>query len=403
MKANDLERYRDIVGDNTIEELYKLAAPLENKEVVHINSTLYGGGVAMILSSLVPLMNELNICTEWHQIKGETDFFVTTKMIHNALQGADLELSDQKKQVYLEIIQKNSIYTHFEDHDCVIVHDPQPLPLISCYKKRQPWIWRVHIDISRKNEMVWKFLQEFIHQYDHMIVSMSDYLQHLEIPQTTIMPSIDPFAYINQELNQSEIDHHLKKHSIEHDKPIIAQISRFDKWKDPLGVVKTFKKVRETIDCKLILLGNMAQDDPEGREIYTELITDVQEMRDVQVIVEESSFLVNALQREADVIIQKSVREGFGLTVSEALWKGTPVVASNVGGIPLQVVDGKTGYLVNNIDECAARITKLLKDPKLRNELGLQGKEYVKKNFLITRQLKDYINLLRIVMLHYKV
>lgn len=403
LKPNKLDKYREIIGDEKIDELYDLASPLDKKQIVHVNTSLYEGGIAMILSSLIPLMNELGISTEWHQVKGKSDFFVTTKMIHNALQGANIEISDRRKKVYLEVNEENAVFTHFEYHDCVIIHDSQPLPLISCFKKKQPWIWRCHIDLSRRNEAVWNYLLQFILKYDHLILSLSQDLQKIQMPQSVIMPSIDPYSYVNQELKKSDIENTLKRYEIEHDKPIIAQISRFDRWKDPLGVVEVFKKVKEKIDCKLILLGNIVQSDEEGHEIYEELITNIREIPDVQVLSIQSNFLVNALQREADVIIQKSIREGFGLTVSESMWKQTPVVASNVGGIPYQVIDGKTGYLVNNIDECASRVVKLLKNPKLAQEMGKNGKDYVKTHFLITRQLEDYVKLLRLVLLHYKI
>jgi len=403
LKPNKLDNYRELIGDEKVEELYDLAAPLDKKEIVHVNTSLYEGGIAMILSSLIPLMNELGISTEWHQVKGKSDFFVTTKMIQNALQGADIELSDRRKKVYLEVNEENAIFTHFEYHDCVIIHDSQPLPLISYFKKKQPWIWRWHLDLSRRNQAAWNYLLQFILKYDHLILSHSQDLQKVQMPQSVIMPAIDPYSYVNQELKKSDIEDTLKKYEIEHDKPIIAQISRFDRWKDPLGVVDVFKKVKEKVDCKLILLGNIVQSDEEGHEIYEELITNVREIPDVQVLTIQSNFLVNALQREADVIIQKSIREGFGLTVSETMWKETPIVASNVGGIPYQIIDGKTGYLVNNIEECANRVVKLLKNPKLAQEMGKNGKEYVRKQFLITRQLEDYVKLLRLVLLHYRV
>lgn len=397
-----LKIYRPIIGDSFIDEIYEHATPLIEKHIVHINSTLYGGGVAEILNSLVILMNELGIDTGWRQIKGTTDFFVTTKMLHNAMQGAKLKLSNHRKKIYLENNELNSIYTHIEDHDAVIVHDPQPLPLINCYRKRQPWIWRCHIDISNKYEETWNYLRQFVAKYDSMVVSMEKYKQDVDIPQEIIMPSIDPFNFTNQEMKESEIDRYLDKYGIEQNKPIISQISRFDKWKDPIGVVYAFKKIRKQVDCKLVLLGNMAQDDPEGQIIYEKIIKETENMKDVEIYTTESSFLVNALQRASSVVLQKSIREGFALTVSEALWKGTPVVGSNVGGIPLQIIDGKTGYLVNNIDECADRVVKLLKNPELAENIGKAGKKHVKNNFLITRHLMDYLNLLKKLIIHYK-
>ncbi len=380
-----------------------MAKPLYDKRVTHVNSTLYGGGVVEILNDLVIMMNELGIDTEWHQIKGTPDFFTTTKIIHNALQGARKGLSKNRKINYLEVNRRNSIYNHLEDTDCVIIHDPQPLPIIKYYNKRQPWIWRCHIDISKRNARVWRFLKTFVDDYDAMIVSMDQYKQLVDLPQHIIPPSINPFNDKNKELDEEEVEYYLHKYNIPNDKPIISQISRFDKWKDPMGVVDAFKIIKEKFDCRLVLLGNMAQDDPEGQEIYGNLMAHVEDEEDIIVSTAESSLLVNALQRASEVVIQKSIREGFALTVSEALWKGTPVVGGNVGGIPLQVLDGKTGFLVDSIEGCAKNVLKILKDPTLARQLGEAGKEHVKTNFLMTRHLEDYIKLLRQFVINYKV
>ena len=299
--------------------------------------------------------------------------------------------------------RRNSIFNHLENTDCVIIHDPQPLPIVSYYKKRQPWIWRCHIDLSERNKHVWTFLQKFVNQYDAMIVSMEKYKQAVDLPQEIIMPSINPFNDKNKELSEKRINHYLKKYGIERDKPIITQISRFDRWKDPIGVVNAFKFIKKKFDCKLVLLGNMAQDDPEGQVIYQELMKHVENEPDIVVSTVESSLLVNTLQTISKVVIQKSIKEGFALTVSEALWKGTPVVGGNVGGIPLQIIDGKTGYLVNSVEECADRVLKLLKNPNLAEKIGNAGKEHVKKNFLMTRHLRNYVELLKKLVINYKV
>ncbi|MFX0132446.1 MAG: glycosyltransferase [Candidatus Hodarchaeota archaeon] len=398
-----LKKFAKIVGFDYINNLIEESKPLYDKCVVHVNSTLYGGGVVEILNDLVIMMNELGIDTEWHQIKGSPEFFTTTKIIHNALQGAKKGLSGKRKRIYLEVNRRNSIFNHLEDTDCVIIHDPQPLPIIDFYQKRQPWIWRCHIDLSARQDRVWEFLQQFINKYDAMIVSMDDYKQVVDLPQEIIMPSINPFNDKNKELSEKRINHYLKKYGIERDKPLISQISRFDKWKDPIGVVNAFKLIKKKFDCKLVLLGNMAQDDPEGQKIYQELMRHVENEPDIIISTAESSLLVNTLQTISKVVIQKSIREGFALTVSEALWKGTPVVGGNVGGIPLQIIDGKTGYLVNNVEECADRVLKLLKNPDLAEKMGKAGKEHVRKNFLMTRHLMDYIKLLKRIAINYKV
>ncbi|MFX1257527.1 MAG: glycosyltransferase [Promethearchaeota archaeon] len=398
-----LKKFAKIVGFDYIDNLVKESKPLYDKSIVHVNSTLYGGGVVEILNDLVIMMNELGIDTEWHQIKGSPEFFTTTKIIHNALQGARKRLSPKRRKIYIEVNRRNSIFNHLEDTDCVIIHDPQPLPIINFYRKRQPWIWRCHIDLSARNELVWNFLQKFINKYDAMIVSMNKYKQVVDLPQVIIMPSINPFNDKNKELSEKEINHYLKKYGIERNKPIITQISRFDRWKDPIGVVKAFKLIKKKFDCQLVLLGNMAQDDPEGQELYQKLMNHVENEPDIVVSTAESSLLVNTLQTISKVVIQKSIKEGFALTISEALWKGTPVVGGNVGGIPLQIIEGKTGYLVNSVEECADRVLKLLKNPTLAEKMGKAGKEHVKKNFLMTRHLMDYIKLLKTQVINYKI
>lgn len=402
-KLNYLKDYKDIIGEKALDTLYEESYPLIDKHIDHVNSTLYGGGVSILLDSLIILMNELGMRVEWHVIKGTPDFFRITKSMHNGLQGADVKLTNHDKEIFLENNLRNTYHSIVEDNDCVIIHDPQPIAQIMYHRKRQPWIWRCHIDISNKNQAIWGFLYQFLCKYDRMIISMDKYKQEIDIPQHLIAPSIDPLSFINKELKDSEIDKILDKFGIERNKPLICQISRFDKWKDPLGVIEAFKKAREKVDCKLILLGNMAQDDPEGQMVYQQVIEHAKNIKDIEIFTAESGYLVNALQRISNVIIQKSIREGFALTVSEALWKKTPVIGANVGGIPLQVIDGKTGYLVNNVDECADRIVKLIKDPKHAEELGKNGKQHVKKNFLITRHLMDYVKLLKETIIHYKI
>lgn len=394
--ALSLKNYRNIVGEELVNKIYEEAGALEKIHVEHINSTFYGGGVAEILNSLTLLMNDVGMKTGWRLLKGHTDFFNVTKKFHNALQGSDILLSKNKKRIYMETNEINSIIMHIGSADCVIVHDPQPLPLISFYEKKQPWVWRCHIDLSDPNQELWGYLKQFIQKYDSVIVSMEQYKkQDLQKPHHIICPSIDPLTAKNRPVSGAAIKKYLSKYGVDMDKPIISQISRFDKFKDPLGVVKAFEIVKKQIDCKLVLLGSMASDDPEGEIIYNRLMEKVKGNEDIILINFADDFLVNCLQRASDVVIQKSMREGFGLTVTEALWKGKPVVAGNVGGIPLQVIEGKNGYLVNNIQECADRTIGLLKNPKLREEMGAFGIEHVKKNFLVTRHLMDYIMLLK--------
>ena len=391
-----LKDYKDIVGEELIQNIYGEATPLDKKHVEHINSTYYGGGVAEILNSLTLLMNDVGIRTGWRLLKGHPDFFNVTKKFHNSLQGENIVLSENKKRIYMECNETNSIIMHIDFADCIIIHDPQPLPLINFYEKKQPWIWRGHIDLSNPNKVLWDYLKQFIEKYDAAIVSMEQYKQpDLQKPYHIIHPSIDPLTTKNRPIHDATIKKYLSKFGVDLDKPIISQVSRFDKWKDPLGVVKAFEIIKKQVNCKLVLLGSMATDDPEGDVIYNKMMEKLKDDKDIIIINFADDFLVNCLQRASNVVIQKSLKEGFGLTVTEALWKGTPVVAGNVGGIPLQVIDGKNGYLVNDIKECADRTIKLLKDPKLREEMGKFGVEHVKENFLITRHLMDYIRLLK--------
>ncbi|NOZ93108.1 glycosyltransferase [bacterium 3DAC] len=398
-----LSDYRRVIGDKEIYEIYKAAKPLLGKHVVHINSTYQGGGVAEMLNTLIPLMNSIGIKTGWRILHGTPEFFNVTKSFHNALQGADINLTNNIKKIYEETVEAFSVFTHL-DHDFVIVHDPQPLPLISFYKKSQPWIWRCHIDITNPNKTLWEYLKGFILAYDTVIISSEKYKKDdLPNPQVIFYPSIDPLSEKNRDMTPEEVDMVIKKYGIKTDKPIITQISRFDPWKDPVGVIEVFKKVKQSVDARLVLLGNMASDDPEGWKIYREVekaAKDLIKTGDVLLLTVDSSTLVNALQRKADVVIQKSTREGFGLTVTEAMWKKKAVVASRVGGITLQIEDGVNGFLHDpyDYDGFANTIVKLLEDKALAEEIGQRAHETVKEKFLITRLLKDYLNLLSSLM-----
>jgi trehalose synthase len=397
-----LDDYKEIVGDKTISDIYKKARTLYAKHVLHINSTFQGGGVAEILSSLIPLFNDIGVDTGWRILHGSADFFTITKKFHNALQGDKINFSEMKKQLYLQTNEYFSVYTHI-DHDCVIIHDPQPLPLIKFYKKRQPWIWRCHLDLSSPHKELWNFLKRFVLKYDLVIISNEKYKRKdLPVEQRVIPPAIDPLSSKNMELSAKDSEKYLRKYNIPTDKPLITQISRFDKWKDPEGVIEVFNIVKKKVDCRLILCGNMAADDPEGGKIYEKVKKRASRLtnnNDIILITSENDILVNSLQRSSAIIIQKSIKEGFGLTVTEALWKGKPVVASNVGGIPFQIRDGENGFLVEPFDTngFADRIIQILQDKKLASEIGKKGKETVRNKFLITRLLLDYLDLLQAV------
>ncbi len=392
-----LEDYRDIVGDETISEIFRKSKGLYGKKILHVNSSYQGGGVAEILNHLVPLMSDLGIDVDWRVIHGHHDFFNITKKFHNALQGEEINFSRLKRSVYTETNKRFTTYSNI-DHDAVIIHDPQPLPLIRYFKKRQPWVWRAHIDLSDPNQEVWNYLKQFIIRYDKAVFSAKEFVSSdIGTDTEIIYPSIDPLTVKNKEIDQATIDKYLDKYGIEADKPIISQISRFDKWKDPEGVIEVFERVNEEVDCRLVLLGSMATDDPEGPKVYESVVELAKDRDDIIVINKESDILVNVLQRVSSVIVQKSLKEGFGLTVTEALWKGSPVVASDVGGIPLQVTNGETGFLVDpeDYDEVANRILEILDNPELGAKLGGSAHRNVIEHFLITRHLLDWLKVLK--------
>jgi trehalose synthase len=396
--------YIDVVGAGEISKIYKKANKLYNKHIANVNATFLGGGVAEILGRMVPLMNDAGLDAEWRTIHGSPGFFDITKSFHNGLQGGDIELSEMTKSLYMDINQEYANFSHLNVYDSIIVHDPQPLPLIKFYRKQQPWIWRCHIDITDPNPQLWNFLKKFMIRYDVIVVSSEKYKKDdLPVPQKVIPPAIDPLSLKNKELSEEVVLKYIKNVNIPTDKPIMAQVSRMDPWKDPEGVLEVFRHVKEKVDCRLLYCYNLATDDPEGIKIYEKVYQKVEKdvkNGDVLFVVGNNDLLVNAVQRFSDVIVQKSTREGFALTVTEALWKGRPVVASNIGGIPSQITDGKNGFLVDPYDykSCADRIIKILKDPKLANKLGTNAKESVRKNFLTTRLVSDYLDLLTEVL-----
>ena len=397
-----LDDFRHIVPDETLAEIYARARGLYGKHIVHLNATFQGGGVSEILYPLALLMNDVGINADWRILHGSQEFFEITKSFHNALQGAKLNLSDRKKQVYLQVNENFSKFSHL-DHDCVIIHDPQPLSLIGSYRKHQPWIWRCHIDLTDPNKELWDFLKGFLLKYDQIVFSSEKYFKKdLPVDQRLMFPAINPLSQKNKNINDKTILENVTKAGIPTDKPVITQVSRLDPWKDPEGVIDVFKLVKQKCDCRLLFCYNVASDDPEGLRMYDKVQRKANKYlksRDILFVVGNNEELVNSIQRFSDCIIQKSLREGFCLAVTEALWKGTPVVASNVGGIPLQIEDGKNGFLLEPKDAegFADRIVFLLKNPKERKELGLHAKETVRQKFLITRLLSDYLYMLNAI------
>jgi len=391
-----LEDYIEIIGEETVAQIHAAAQPLCEQSVLHINATYHGGGVAEMLRTIVPLMNELGLDADWSLLYGEPELFRMTKKIHNGIQGERVELTQEELATYFSVNKTFARYTPIF-HDAVIVHDPQPLPMLQYREKSRSWIWRCHIDLSAPNKEVWETLKPLIACYDAMVVSSESFKKsELSVPTYIIPPAIDPFSQINLDLSPDEVRGKLAEYDIPRDLPLIVQVSRFDKWKDPLGVLEAFRRVRNETDCRLVMLGNMASDDPEGPQIYAEVAAQAKELDGVQLITQSDPLLVNALQRSAAVVVQLSRKEGFGLTVSEALWKGTPVVATRVGGIPLQIEDGRTGFLADYADygTIAERVLRILNDPELGDKLGREGKEHVRKNFLMPRLLHDWLKVL---------
>ena len=390
MSTAKIDDYIPIVGQSIIDELRLLAKKLDGKMIQHINSTAVGGGVAEILSRMVPLLKELGVNTRWDLIKGGQNFFAVTKKFHNALHGKAEDVTQQDFDVFMETSQKN-IEEVDTCGDIMFIHDPQPIALIK-KKTNNKWIWRCHIDVSKPHQKVWEFLKDFIVNYDASVFSSPKFSQNLPIPQFLISPSIDPLSDKNKELPVEVINSVLEKYGIKNDKPIILQISRFDRLKDPVGVIKSYKLVKRYNDCQLILAGGTAVDDPEGIEVLDEVRASAHDDADIHILLMQQNDLdVNALQRAATIVLQKSLKEGFGLTVSEALWKGKPVVASNVGGIPLQITHKFSGLLCNSIDGAAFAIKQLLNTPEYAQKLGANGKEHVRNNFLLTRHLQEYM------------
>src|SRR6266404_4095556 len=390
-RITQIEDYEPLIGSENVERVREKARTLKDLRVANFNSTYYGGGVAEMISSLTLLMNSLGLRTEWRVIQGTADFFSITKKMHNALQGGKIDLSSIKKEIFEQVIYENSL-RNFLEHDFVIVHDPQPLPLIEHYEKKCPWIWRCHIDLSRPEPEIWEYLRRWIDNYNAVIVSCPEYKHEMKQPQRVFMPAIDPFTIKNRQLSDKEIDERLAHYEIPTDLPLVVQISRFDPWKDPEGVVKAFKAARKEVDSTLVLLGNFATDDPEGEKIFHSLCA----CRDERILILTSgddTALVNALQTRAAVVLQKSLREGFGLTVAEAMWKGTPVIGGNIGGIRYQIESGVNGFLVSSVEEATECIVRLLKDEKLREEIGQKARETVREKFLLTRYVEQYLDL----------
>ncbi len=392
-RAASLDDYAAVVGPSELEEIRSLAQRLAGKSVKMVNSTSVGGGVAEILNRLVPLLNEAGLLCAWDVITGGDDFFEVTKAFHNALHGAPYDAPPQAFETFLAYNEQN-LRKHSFDSEFVVIHDPQPIGLIKARGSRPPhWVWRCHIDVSRPNLRVWDFLMQFMPLYDAMIISSPSFTRPLPIPQFLFYPSIDPLSPKNQDLDSAFIRQTLERFSIDPKRPILTQISRFDRLKDPVGVIQAYKLARKYKDCQLVLAGGGAADDPEGGQVLSEARAAAGKDPDIHILELPpwSALEINALQQASTIIIQKSLREGFGLTVTEALWKKKPVIAAAVGGIPLQVIHKLTGVLAHTVEGTAYQIRFLLSNPAIAKRLGENGHEHVRENFLITSNLKRYL------------
>lgn len=395
-----LDEYAQVTGTDVIDHLRQLAEVLRSAKVVHVNSTRVGGGVAEVLTKLVPLMRELSIDTHWEVISGDDDFFECTKGMHNTLQGNRIPLGESQLRVYEETNARNAdiLRQQLEEADFVFIHDPQPAALLQyCPNRKGKWVWRCHIDASHPYRPIWKYLRSFIAPYDASIFSLAAFAQELPHPMYLIPPSIDPLSEKNIELSSDEVAAVTTEFGLDPERPLLVQISRFDWFKDPLGVIKSYRLSRQFIPTlQLLLAGGGAADDPESEAVLHEVRAAADGDPDIHVLLlpPDAHRKINALQRAADIVLQKSIREGFGLTVTEALWKGKPVIGGDVGGIRLQVINYHTGFLVNSPEGAALRTRYLLHQPQLMREMAVKTHAFVRDNFLITRHLREYLTLM---------
>ena len=390
-----LDDYAPILGLPEIHELRSLAERLKGRSVQMVNSTAVGGGVAEILNRLIPILSELGLAIRWEVMTGGNDFFEVTKAFHNALHGGAYEARPQNFEIFQRYTEQNRARLTL-DSEFVVIHDPQPAGLIDARANRSGhWFWRCHIDLSQPNKTVWSFLEPLVSRYDGAIFSSPEFARQLSIPQYLFYPCIDPLSEKNHDLEPEFVHEVLERFGIDSKRPILTQISRFDRLKDPLGVVRAYQIVRRYFDCQLVLAGGGAADDPEGGVVLAEVKEAAGPDPDIHILdlPPWSALEINALQRASTIVIQKSLREGFGLTVAEALWKKKPVVASAVGGIPLQVIHKHTGLLVHSVEGAAYQIRFLLANPAIADRLSQQGHEHVLEHFLITGNAKRYLTL----------
>jgi len=393
-----LADYAEVIGEQRYEQLRTLAKAAKGRSMLHINATAYGGGVAEILQNLVPLLRDAGVDAHWAVLDAPPAFYDITKKIHNALQGMKLDLSDTEKTLFLDVARENA--QQLTDADVVLAHDPQAVALRHFAKDpdRAGWVWRCHIDLTNAHQPVWSFLKPFVEEHDASIWTMPEFVRP-DLKQKVLIqaPTIDPFSVKNQDMPIQEAREVVRTFRVDSARPLLLQVSRFDPWKDPLGVIDAYRLVKKELPAvQLVMIGSLADDDPEGQEYFDRTKKHAAGDKDVFLFTNLDGVKdreVNAFQRASAVVIQKSLREGFGLVVAEALWKGIPVVAGKVGGIVIQIQDGVSGYLVSSPEECAARCLDLLRDPALRKRMAAAGREHVRENFLITRDLRDQLEL----------
>jgi trehalose synthase len=389
----NLEEYKPFVGQDVIDELRIISEKLRGVSIENVNSTAVGGGVAEILTRMIPLLGELGVDAGWEVIKGDNKFYGITKKMHNALHGVETDISPDEFDYFLAMNRRNASEMRMYG-DVMFIHDPQPIALVE--KKPEigrKWAWRCHIDFTTPRPAVMEFLKEYIERYDSMVFSAPAFSQKFRTPQVLISPSIDPMSDKNRELPHKVIDSMLDRFGLDSDRPIVTQISRFDYLKDPVGVIHVYRKVKRNVDCQLVLAGGGATDDPEGMQVLAEVREAAGDDPDIHILFlpPASDIEINALQRASAVVLQKSLREGFGLTVAEALWKEKPVIASAVGGIPLQIAHKYSGILTFSVEGTAFYLKQLLNEPDYARKLGVNGKEHIRTNYLITRHIRDYL------------
>ena len=396
--AKRLSDYRSVVGSAAYEELQALSKLLKGTRIAHVNATSYGGGVAELLHSIVPLMTDLGLDVHWYVLSGTNPFFDATKAIHNGLQGAPAGLTPEMESAYRKVNEANAADFH-DDFDVVVIHDPQPAPLVNLVKHKSPWIWRCHIDLTTPNPSVLRLLKPYLEKYDASIFSSATYApSEVRFRKLTVAPpAIDPLSPKNRDVSEGERRAILSRFEFDPARPVISQVGRFDPWKDPLGVIDAYRLAKNDIpDVQLLMIGSMAKDDPEGWLWFERTARHAGDDPDIHFLTDlrgVGAIEVNVLQRETDVALAKSLREGFGLIVSEALWKGVPVIGGDVGGIRIQIENGRHGYLVSSVQEAAGRTVELLRDVDRRKAMGRAGRERVKEHFLITRYLRDHLRL----------